>query len=302
MRAALLNMLLIVFFSFAGAGPAWATNDIPQADYAFEVPHASSVVWDSVMVPDADEDYSRVRAASDLYGKPILFTGAEIQPEVITPVKSNDTATLWIIISLVVIAVAKYQFPLRFKETLMASWDGRYYSQIEREGGLLSNWVSFFLFLNFMLVLVLLVYHSLDAGTLMDAFSAVQPVLFFAYLLVAVMGFYLLKYILMVFLAWVFRTREATFSYFRNILIVNFFAGVALLPLLVIYTYQPTTILLYVAWGVLVAVNLYKVMRNLVIGVKATGFSAYYIILYLCAIELAPLLFIVKYAQNLLMA
>jgi hypothetical protein len=58
--------------------------------------------------------------------------------------------------------------------------------------------------------------------------------------------------------------------------------------------YNPGTTGLYLAWALLVIINIAKMIRGAVIGYTQAGFSVYYLILYLCAIELAPLLIFAK--------
>ncbi len=255
---------------------------------------AYGVTWDSLMVKHDSIVIHRTFAARSFYGDHELgiteLSYHRIQPS--API--NEVISLWLLICLLVIGIANYYFPLKFRETLMAAWNGRFYSQLERDGGLMKDWVSFFLYLNYLLVLALFIYQGVKYFNLFDDFGYNSLIFFLTNLLLFLALFYLVKYVVLYFLAWVFKSYSPTESYFRNILVVNQFTGIVLLPLLIINTYNPSAFILYFAIILLILINLYKVLRGSFLGHQRLGFSAYYLILYLCAVEIAPLLLMIK--------
>jgi hypothetical protein len=257
-----------------------------------------SVPWDSLIYSDDHTTVSRIYSSRSYFGPHELPAGELSTREILSRMKPSDIFTVLILMSLLLIGLANYFFPQRLREVIMAAWAPRHYNQLERETGLMDHWVSFFLFFNFLFVFVILTYQAVmffGADTLVRDI----PVYFLlTYITIAVVAFYIIKYVLMFFLAWVFKTKESSLSYFRNILIVNNFVGMALLPAIIIYTYNPSDIIFYFAMGMLIIINLYKVIRGSIIGYQKSGFTAYYLILYLCAIEIAPLLLIIKISKN----
>ncbi|TVQ06594.1 MAG: DUF4271 domain-containing protein [Bacteroidetes bacterium] len=212
---------------------------------------------------------------------------------------SGKYVTLWIILSILMLSITKFLFPLRFRETLMACWESRYFNQFEREGGLLNNWVSFFLYLNFLSTISLLLYMSIPFLGLASLTRDIHPVVVLMFIMGVFVGFYLAKYLVMQFTAWVFKTSGPTESYFRNQLVVNQFAGIVILPLMIINYYNPMSWILYATWGILGILAIYKLIRVSLIGLRISDISAYHLILYLCAIELAPVIFVIKLSSNL---
>ncbi|MBW6478080.1 MAG: DUF4271 domain-containing protein [Bacteroidales bacterium] len=262
---------------------------------AFDRKKAYWVEWDSLLVARADQVVSRVFSAREHFG-PHSLEPTTIQPEptYISRSPSKDILTLWIILSLIMIGITRYLFPLRFKENFLASFTGRYFNQLDREGGLMNNWASFFLFLNFLLVFSLLIYLSMEKWGNFSAIENIPFMLIISYILIAITTFYLIKYVLVFFIAWVFKTKPATESYFLNILLINQSTGIILLPVLVISIYNPGLNLMVSAWVLLILINLFKIIRGAYLGYKTLDFSPYYLILYLCAIEFAPLILIIK--------
>lgn len=257
-----------------------------------------SVPWDSLMYSDDYTKVSRIYSSRSYFGPHELPANEFSGREIASRMKPSDIFTVLILLSLLLIGLANYFFPQMLRELIMAAWAPRHYNQLERETGLMDHWVSFFLFFNFLFVFVILTYQAIiffGADTLVGDI----PVYFLlTYITIAVVAFYIVKYVLMYFIAWVFKAKESSIAYFRNILIVNNFVGLVLLPAIIIYTYNPSDIVLYLALGILVVINLYKIVRGSIIGHQRSGFTAYYLILYLCAIEIAPLLLIIKISKN----
>ncbi|MFN3554523.1 MAG: DUF4271 domain-containing protein [Bacteroidales bacterium] len=275
-----------------------ATPPAEPARPPFDASKAYTVAWDSLLYHPQPSP-SRIFPASQFFGNHLLSLTSEIKPQPLAQPKNNDAFTSLIIICLILLAIARYFFPVRFKETLMALWEIRYYNQLQREGDFFRNWVSVFLSINYLISLGLL-FHQTIAAFSPGAMSLVRPdILYLALITGAILGFYLFKILMMYFLAWVFQTQNPTHAYLYNIVIANLIAGLAILPFLIANIYTPSAIFVQVAWILLLLINVYKMARGVLIGLNAAGFSAYYLILYLCAIELAPLLFIIKYVQNI---
>jgi hypothetical protein len=198
------------------------------------------------------------------------------------------------------IAITRFLFPGRFKEVIWASWDYRFYNQLEREGGLLNTWVSFALYLNFLFTLSFLLYQSaahlgithllaINNSSLLLLYSLILPALLFSF-----------KFVLAYFSAWVFNTVPPTESGFRITLIVNQLTGVVLLPLLIVSFYTSSVWMLYMAWIIILVLAIYRLFRLSAIGLRMSGFSTYHLILYLCTIEIAPYIFLIKYANTII--
>lgn len=248
---------------------------------------------------DNTKDHPRtlvVYPATGLWGDHELQARSPLVRDTRAQKKSYDWVTALIIFFFLALATVRFFFPFRFKENLTALWDQTSYSNVMKESGVFNNWAPFFLSLNFLFTTGLLVLQTL---MYLDILS---QSISFALFLVYAMGigglFYLIKYLVMRFISWVFQTQAASEAYFRNIFLANQFTGMVMLPLLTLNLFNPTPILLYTSWGILSLAAFYKLFRGFSIGMKLKGFSVYYLILYLCTIELAPFLFVVKYLTN----
>jgi hypothetical protein len=213
---------------------------------------------------------------------------------------STTVITFWILFSLFIIAIVKYLFPARFKETILAVWDSRFFNFLERETGLLNHWVSLFLYINYLLSFSLLIYQSIVFSKIYHLIYHHGTLALLAASLTVLILFFTFKYSLMYLAAWVFKTGNPTELYLRNIFLVNKFTGILLLPVLTINHYNDSGYILAIAWGIVVLMELFRFYKVARIGLSMKGFSVYHLILYLCAVEIAPVIFLIKYSETLI--
>ncbi len=209
---------------------------------------------------------------------------------------AGDWAIWVLVVSLSLVSVVRFFFPGHIRQISTAVWSIRHFHILHKEGVVL--YTPGYLFkVNFLLVLSLLIYQSLEHTGLIPEGNIIGSFRIFLLVLFLLMVFYPVKSMIMGILAWVFQTGRASSAYFSNIFVFNQFAGLVLMPLVFIHAYNPFDYLLYSAWAVLALLNLYKVFRGSLLSFDAAGFSVYYLFLYLCGVELAPLLLIIKAAS-----
>jgi hypothetical protein len=161
-----------------------------------------------------------------------------------------------------------------------------------REESALSSRVSFFLLLNFIIMSSLFAWQTF--GVVFTNYPAPTDFLWIA---LAIVGAYMIKIISTRLLGFVFEVREAAQEYVYNIVLFNKTVGLFLFPitLCLAYAHQiPQNWLVgagIVSWSI---VLLYRLLRLSWIGLSVRGVSLFYIILYLCTLEILPFVVIVK--------
>lgn len=108
---------------------------------------------------------------------------------------------------------------------------------------------------------------------------------------------YLFKYAIIVFAGWVFNVKEATSTYSFIIFLINRVIGLVILPLLALisfYTGDVNTVLFTIAASVVFFLLVYRYALSLTVIRKNLKVSALHFFIYLCAVELMPLLVIYK--------
>lgn len=108
---------------------------------------------------------------------------------------------------------------------------------------------------------------------------------------------YLVKYLVTLFVGWVFNVQQQAGMYRFVVFLVNRVAGVVLLPLVIILAFyggDVQTVAFTVAAAICVFLLLYRYTVLLTVMRKNLKVSALHFFIYLCAVELMPLLVIYK--------
>lgn len=111
---------------------------------------------------------------------------------------------------------------------------------------------------------------------------------------------FLSKHLLLRILAWLFPVREEVKRYNFLIIVFNCVLGLFLLPcnLLLAFTPDYQTLLVFWMLGLTFVFYTYRAIRSTAIGSKFLAVSQFHFLLYLCTVEIAPVLFIVKVAMT----
>ncbi len=207
---------------------------------------------------------------------------------------SNDWMLLVLLTGLFVSAVAWFFFPFLVRQSLHAVFNLRAFYSIVRESSFFGQTSTYLLYFNYLLVLTLIAYQSLHQSDMVSEWQSDHPLNLFVTVFAVLFFFSALKYLFIGFLAWLFKTTEAGFTYLLNIFVFNNLSGLFFLPLAFYNAYTPSTSVIHAIWALFLLINIYRLIRGLVMGHKQSGFSLFYLILYLCAIELMPLLIMGK--------
>lgn len=234
-------------------------------------------------------------SSSIYYGSPHELK-AHTYPDIIPLTSSdpNDWILLVLAVCLLLISVAWYNFSPRMALSLKAFFVLRYFYQLDKEAMFFRETHTYLLTINFLLVAAMLFYQVLDHYTHLALPFYYHPLLMFGVLLIALILFYIIKTILIQLLAWIFITEKSSFIYLENIFLSNIFTGLILLPLVFYNAFSPSLTNIYVMLALLLVINVFKLLRGSMMSYAASGFSLYYLFLYLCGVELAPLLIIYK--------
>jgi hypothetical protein len=112
---------------------------------------------------------------------------------------------------------------------------------------------------------------------------------------------YIGKYIFLVFSGWVFNVPEATNAYTFIVFLVNKVLGIVLIPFVLMITFSPLPIkqiAITISAGLGLVLFIYRYLISLGVIRSNLKVSALHFFLYLCAVELLPLLLIYKLLVN----
>ena len=200
---------------------------------------------------------------------------------------NQDVFFLLLTISFLLIAVLKANYWKHTKLLLAGVFAQRHANKFLREENAFTervNFITFFLMIiNFSVILIKL----FPATSLFE----------FSLLILAVTIFYLLKIVFMRIFGNIFMLRELTKLGIFFSFLFDRALGIFLFPLVVIlyfFSLEITPVLLILIFIIFTIILMLKLFWLWKIGTKAFGLSHFYIFLYLCTLEIFPLLLLGK--------
>lgn len=205
-----------------------------------------------------------------------------------------DWITIVLVAGFLLFAFAKYNFPRRLSQLLKACFVPRAVAHLYREGNPFNEQVSLALGLIYLLSSSLLIYAAVETfGSLPS--DQIESM----WLYLAILAFNALYWIIKAFaikmLAHIFKTYESTGNYLLNNLLFNLTLGLLLLIALPFVVYTGSIILLKITLVITALLLIYKVSRGILVGLTIARFPLFYLFLYICTLEVAPLLIAAKF-------
>ncbi len=183
-----------------------------------------------------------------------------------------------------------------FRQIATAFFNNNLTNQIVRDENILVQRASIVLNIVFNLVAALFLYfvsihYSWSIGGIGNGFNRY---VFFA--LVISMA-YAMKFLILKICGYLFNLDHEMAAYIFNIFLINNVLGIFLIPVTALLAYSVTLNTTWIIYGSLILVGaalLYRIIRGLSVGFSSPVFSLYYLFLYLCTLEFAPWLVLIK--------
>ncbi len=211
-------------------------------------------------------------------------------------VVSLDWITIVLFVSMIVLALGKYLFQSKFLNFIILPFNNRYVVLYNKKGRLL-NWfhilLTIFQLINFSLFLFFVqkVFFDAQSSSSLFIFFVIAGVLLL---------FQLIKLLLQFLKGYIFNTTslisELQFnkiSYLNHSSLVMFISNV-----LLAYIFKDSRIIIYSTIILIVSINIIGLVKLLKNYQKAIIPYFFYFILYLCALEIAPLVIVGSYLKD----
>lgn len=191
--------------------------------------------------------------------------------------------------SILLLAFSKAFDSRRFNQFVKAILSTRFFKQVIREEKLFYNRTSIFLSTIHLLTLSLFIYNILVYfNSLVHKETAFIQ---YIYILFVLIGVYFIKYSSSFILTYVFNISEKNSEYLFTISLFNNLLGVLLIPILIIMLYadiDTISTITYIGIPIITLVYIIRFFRIFQIGIDL-NVSYIYIFLYLCTLEILPL-------------
>ena len=231
---------------------------------------------------------------------PSLFTGHEAQPRSLAPMPNERPHSFWlfsILFTAFVIYVSlRVLYGKRFRQEIDAFFTSRTVSQMMREEYALSNRVSVGLSFLFLVLFSLFLYQCFSYYGYFGYENYTAPVFFVRIGMFVVIGF-AFKLLVVRVLGVLFRLEGASNEYIFNIFLYHKALGLFLFPVTIAIAFVkevPVDYMIRGGWILIGLVLVYRTLRTLLGGIQTAGVSKYYLFLYLCTLEILPLIVIIK--------
>ncbi len=225
-----------------------------------------------------------------------LLSGNELSTEITPLLQAGQSHPYWIFgilfLGFVLLAWSRIFFRRRMNMIFSGIFARNYANQLIREGNLFNERIGLVLFLVYLSMMPLFAYLSLPLFYSVP--ESPRGGLLYILLLAFFAAFWLLKVIFINGLSLLFNTREHSNDILANMYLYNLFAGILLLPLLSCMAYADREIFFYITLIILFLVYLVRIFRIAMIGFGMSKFSVFHLFLYLCTLEILPLIVLAK--------
>jgi len=101
-------------------------------------------------------------------------------------------------------------------------------------------------------------------------------------------------------IGWVFNDSEKFKEYIFNVFLINKILGLALVPIVTLVAYMTSGqgMLFKLGAMLVIVLYIYRLIRGYSIGRAVANLSQFYIFLYLCTLEILPLIVVTRYVSN----
>lgn len=233
--------------------------------------------------------------------KQLIQTTSVFKPHNLAPVHSGSLAIThqnadWITIvflaCLLIFAWIQTSYSKRLTQIFRAAAQPHFVNQLEREGNLFRERISLGLgFIYFSIISIFVFQLAREFNAVPSELSNMT----FTGIIFAVLFLYqLVKTAIIHISGIIFNTGEAARQYRLNILIFNNIISVVLFPITIIAFYWNNTFLLIAGIITISLLFIYRFFRGILTGLNNKSYNLFYLFVYLCTLEILPLLLLFK--------
>lgn len=225
-----------------------------------------------------------------------VFKPHNLQPKHSGPLALNQQATDWITIvflaCLFIFAWIQTTYSKRLNQIFRAVARQHHVNQLERDGNIFKERIALGLGLNYYLITSIFIFQILNEFGIIPA--GFHSLTITGIIFTGLFVYQLLKSLAIYTSGVIFNTSESARQYHLIILIFNYITGIILFPVVVIAFYWNSSAFLIAGIISISLLVIYRVVRGFLSGQDNKSYNLFYLFLYLCTLEILPLLLIYK--------
>ena len=223
--------------------------------------------------------------------QPLLRNGDPHLPQ-------NKDYLFYLLVGIVLlVAIIKQLFPKYFSNLFRLLFEASFRQKQKREQLMQETLPS--LMMNILFIIVGGLFIAILANTYNWLHTSFWWLIIYSITVLALV--YIFKYIVIQFTGWVFNAKEPASTYSFIVFLINKIIGVALLPLLLLLAFSSGSIwdiTMTIATSVIILLFLFRYILSLTIIRSTLNINPLHFFIYLCAVELMPMLIIYKVLFN----
>lgn len=191
------------------------------------------------------------------------------------------------------IILTKVLYPRRFYQMITASFSNNAQWQLLREWYPLNNGLTYLYTTLYYLGFALLISSigtAIGGGISITGKWLPDILILFGGVAFIISG----KYVTIMSLAVIFNSRDSGERYLTNQITFSLISVLFLIPVLLLLHFQPNELSLIGSLVLLGFVQTVRIIRSMRVGLTEKSFGLIYLFLYLCALEIVPLLILIK--------
>ena len=223
-----------------------------------------------------------------------VFKPHNLEPKHSGPMVIDHQATNWITIvflaCLFIFAWIQATYPKRLSQILRAVAQPHHVNQLERDGNIFKERIALGLGLNYYLITSIFIFQIISAFGVLPA--GLNNLTLTTIIFAGLFAYQLLKSVVIHGTGIIFNTGEYARQYQLIILIFNYMIGIVLFPVVVIAFYWNNLDFLIAGITIISMSLLYRFVRGFLTGQDNKSYNLFYLFLYLCTLEILPLMLI----------
>ncbi len=248
---------------------------------------------------------SRHDALVDTLLKRVLYTGTNFLDIHVTTKStlkegssrtSRDPWVIGVLLALLIYAAILNRVMSKDLESIwMSFYSKRVMNQLSKQDGVINSWTLVALFLLFALTFGLFLYQFSVYRHVY--YYSVSGFSLFLSLTLIILVLFAVKFVLVRFLGFVFGINKLVSEYLSVSYLTYFNIGFVFLPVSICFSLLPDPLIRFVllfAWLLIAAIVVWQYLRGSVEIISSILFYKFYLIVYLCALEICPILILIK--------
>ncbi len=209
--------------------------------------------------------------------------------------RTRDRGIILIIVSLITYAALLNRAVNKdIINVVQSFYSKRVLSQVSKEDGLFSSWAFIGLFLLFGLTFGLFLYQISSYYEIFYRVSGIQLFILLSLLIIAIFA---VKLLILKFIGFIFNISKMVSEYITILCLTYFNITFVFLPVALCFSLLAAKFIPYVlmlALVIVVIIFIWQYLRSSVNIISTFQFPKFYLFIYLCALEICPILILIK--------